>query len=241
MAKKRNDMVVKVVGSNFVGSPAAAIQQAIAGGTDLDKLKGLLELQERWEANEARKAYHVAMSAFKANPPEIEKDKKVSYLQVKFSHASLSNVSKKINEALSRHGLSASWTVQQNGAVSVTCKITHEKGHSEETTLTAAADTSGSKNAIQAIGSTISYLERYSLLALTGMATEDMNDNDGQGVPEVISNEEANAIMDNLLANEINDGKFFDYMKIEKIEDMLKSDLKKAYMAIESAKTKKKK
>ena len=154
-------------------SPAVLISEAVAKGADLEKLKGLLDLQERWERNEALKAYNAAMSAFKADPPIIEKDKTVSFGNTKYNHATLANVTAKINAALSKHGLSASWQVKQNGTVSVTCKITHIKGHSEETTLSAPADTSGSKNAIQAIGSTISYLERYSLLALTGLATSD--------------------------------------------------------------------
>ena len=157
-------------------SPAEMIRQAISGGADLEKLEKLLSLQERWEANEGKKAFHRAMAAFKLDPPNIEKDRKVAYLNVKYNHASLANVTQKINEALSRHGLSASWIVKQNGAVSVTCKITHEQGHSEETTLTAPADATGSKNAIQSIGSTITYLERYTLLALTGLATHEMDD-----------------------------------------------------------------
>ena len=63
----------------------------------------------------------------------------------------------------------------------MTCKITHEQGYSEETTITAPADLTGSKNVIQAIGSTISYLERYSILALTGLTTYEM-DNDANNV-----------------------------------------------------------
>lgn len=165
-------------------TPADMIRLGISGGTDLDKLEKLLNLQERWEANEAKKAYHRAMTAFKANPPMIEKDKKVSFGNTKYSHASLANVSGKINVELSKHGLSASWKVSQNGIISVTCKITHEQGHSEETTLTAPADASGSKNLIQQIGSTISYLERYSLLALTGLATNEMED-DGKSSGKV--------------------------------------------------------
>ena len=200
-------------------------------------------MQERWEANEAKKAYHRAMSAFKSNPPSIEKDKKVSYNSgkgtVKYNHSSLANVTGKINEALSRHGLSASWKVTQNGSVSVTCKITHEQGHSEETTLTAPADDTGSKNAIQSIGSTITYLERYSLLALTGLATHEMDD-DGKTVgTEKISEEEINTILDHLLDLGTPVEKFLDYMKIEKIEDMPKSDLQKANVAIKSARDKK--
>lgn len=225
-------------------SPATSIREAIAGNADLDKVAKLMELQERWEANEARKAYHFAMAAFKSNPPEIEKDKKVSYPtnkgNVGYRHASLANVTRKINEAMSKFGLSASWKVQQTGIISVTCKITHEKGHSEETTLSAPADDSGSKNPIQAIGSTISYLERYTLLALAGLATTDMdNDTQNSVSQEKISVEEVNSIADNLLTIGASMEKFCEYMNVNQLNDILKTDLKKATIAIENAKAKK--
>ena len=150
-------------------------------GMDVAKLKELLELQERWDANQAKKAYVQAMAKFKKKPPEIFKDKAVSYGQTEYSHASLHNVTVTINSELSKHGLTASWqTSQDNGSVQVTCKITHVLGHSEETRLSAAPDVSGSKNPIQAIGSTVTYLQRYTLLALTGLATADQDD-DGKG------------------------------------------------------------
>jgi len=220
-------------------SPLETIQKAIAGGADLEKLEKLLTLQERWEASEAKKAYHRAMTAFKANPPEIEKDKTVAFGNTKYNHASLANVTAKINGALSLHGLSASWIVNQNGAVSVTCKITHEQGHSEETTLTAPIDVSGSKNAIQAIGSTISYLSRYSLLCITGLATQDMDD-DGQAVTEKVNEEDVQKINVLLSEVDINIAKFLEYMKIERLEDMTKSDMRKALNAIEAKRTVKK-
>lgn len=155
---------------------AAALVQG-EDGMDVGKLKELLDVQERWEAMEAKKAYVQAMSAFKANPPEIIKDKTVGYKDVKYKHASLHNVTTKINSELSKHGLTASWvTSQDNGSIKVTCKITHIMGHSEETCLSAPPDATGSKNAIQAIASTVTYLERYTLLALTGLATADQDD-----------------------------------------------------------------
>src|SRR3990167_9321834 len=52
-------------------SPSQMIEMAVAGKADLEQLEKLLALQERWEANEARKAYHKAMAEFKANPPQI--------------------------------------------------------------------------------------------------------------------------------------------------------------------------
>jgi hypothetical protein len=50
--------------------------------------------------------------------------------------------------------------------------------------MSAPPDTSGSKNPIQAIGSTQSYLERYTALALLGIATKDMPDADDPPVPD---------------------------------------------------------
>lgn len=160
-------------------SPLMAAAELVKadGNMDVGKLKELLDLQERWDANQAKKAYVVAMSDFKANPPEILKDRTVSYKEVKYNHASLHNVTSCINKALSSHGLTAAWeTSQNNGNIKVTCKITHIMGHSEETCLSAPPDATGSKNVIQAIGSTVTYLQRYTLLALTGLATADQDD-----------------------------------------------------------------
>jgi hypothetical protein len=223
-------------------SPSSLIEMAIDKGVDLSKLEKLLEIKERFDANEARKSYHKAMANFKANPPEIDKDKKVSYGNTHYNHASLGNVTKKIGAELSKHGLSASWTTKQNEVIMVTCRITHMQGHSEETTLSAAADSSGSKNSIQAIGSTITYLERYTLLALTGLATEDMDDDgraSGQKAVEYITKEQGNAILDllaelNLSAKE--NEVFFKYLKVEKLEELPKEDYQKAMIALQNKK-----
>ena len=214
-------------------SPSALIELAVSKGADLEKLEKLLALQERYEATEARKAFNKAIADFKANPPEIDKDKTVQYGNTKYNHASLYNVTEKINSELSKHGLSASWSVKQNGIISVTCKITHTRGHSEETTLSAPSDTSGSKNAIQAIGSTITYLQRYSLLSLTGLATYDQDD-DGQAseVVEYIDDKqlsELTCLIDESGADKV---KFLAYLKIDDLAKLPKADFAKAKLAL---------
>ncbi len=162
-------------------SPMAMAQAFLTAGGDLDTLKEMMSLQREHDAYQAKKAYHKAMAAFKKNPPVIGKDKHVAYKTTRYSHASLGNVTKQINMALGEHGLSAAWPLEQsNNGIKVTCVITHEMGHSESTSLTAGADSTGTKNGIQAMGSTISYLQRYTILALTGLATEDQDD-DGAG------------------------------------------------------------
>jgi hypothetical protein len=213
----------------------------------LDKLEKLLALRERYETGEARKAYHKAMSMFKANPPKIDKDKTVSFKTTQgttsYNHATLGNVTEKISTELSKYGLSASWSTKQNGQICVTCRITHEQGHGEETTLCAPSDTSGAKNAIQAIGSTITYLERYTLLALTGLATFEQDD-DGQAsapatVVEYIDNYQQSQILDYFNELKVKQPEFFKYMKCESLEKMPKADFQKAMAALEAARAKK--
>lgn len=179
--KERQPVTVQPCGKSL-------LELVIEKGADLQTIEKFMDLQERHEKNETRKAYVVAMTAFKSNPPEILKQTHVSYEKkdkttTSYNHASLDHVSEQINISLSRHGLFASWSQgQSESGITVTCKITHEGGHSEETSLTASADTSGGKNAIQGLGSTISYLQRYTILAITGLAAKGM-DTDGQ-LPE---------------------------------------------------------
>lgn len=163
-----------------VTTPATLLAMAVQQGADLERLEKLMDLQVRWEANEARKAFVAAMNAFKANPPELLKNKHVEFGTTKYDHASLDHVTSAIGEGLSAYGLSHRWKTEQleGGTIRVTCVITHAMGHSESTTLQANADQSGGKNNIQAIGSTVTYLERYTLLAATGLAAKGM-DNDG--------------------------------------------------------------
>ena len=222
-------------------SPASMMQIALSRGADLDKLEKMLALQERWEANEARKAYHTAMAAFKAAPPEIEKDKKVSFGAGKaaYSHATLANVTDKINQALSTHGLSAAWkTAQDERGITVTCTITHRLGHSESTSLTAAPDNSGSKNAIQAVGSTITYLSRYTLLSLTGLATHDQDDdsNGAGAAPEYISTDQEIEINDLLKETASDKAAFLRYIGAESVDKIMSSHYGKAKIALNKKK-----
>ena len=166
-----------VIPQNTAITPMTMLNMAVSQGADLDKLEKLMALQERFEKNEARKAFSEALTSFKAEPLTIDKDKHVKFGQTEYNHATLGNVTNIIGAALSRHGLSYRWNTEQNeGKIKVSCVLMHVKGHSESISLEAVADTSGAKNGIQAIGSTVSYLQRYTLLAITGTATQEQDD-----------------------------------------------------------------
>ena len=169
-----------------VATPADLLRIAVESGADLDRLEKLMQLQERWEANEARKAFVTAMAAFKREPIEIYKRKHVHFEtrdggSTSYKHAELSDVTDVIAPAMAKHGLSFDWDLHQaNGVVTVDCIVTHVMGHSKKVTMTGSPDASGKKNAIQQTASTITYLQRYTLLAATGMSTKD-EDDDGAG------------------------------------------------------------
>jgi hypothetical protein len=160
------------------------VETLISGGGDIANLDKILDLQIKWEANEARKAFVAAMAAFKAEPMEILKRKAVGYKTkegdfVGYMHAELSDVTDAVVPAMGKHGLSHRWDIQQgSGQITVTCQITHALGHTESVGISAAPDDSGKKNKIQQVASTVSYLQRYTLLSATGMAAKGM-DNDG--------------------------------------------------------------
>jgi len=223
-------------------APSRLIELAIEkGNVDLDKLERVMKLQREYEADQARKSYHEAMSNFKANPPKINKDKKVSFGAGKtaYNHASLYNITEKISKELSKYGLSASWSTQQNGSIIVTCKITHVQGHSEQTSLAAQADTSGSKNSIQAIGSTITYLERYTLLALTGLATFDQDD-DGNGASvEYIDENQLHAISVLISDKKVDTTKFCKAFGITEVSKLPKAKYNQAIAALQAKKVSK--
>jgi len=167
-------------------TPVDLLRIAVSQGADVDKLKQLMDLQERFEKNEARKAFAAAMLKFKANPPAITKNHAVKFGQTAYNHATLDHVCEEVTRGLSAVGITHAWKVTQDkDLITVRCVLTHELGHSEETQLMGLPDNSGSKNSIQAIGSTVTYLQRYTLLAACGLAAK--NDDDGQaaGKPQV--------------------------------------------------------
>lgn len=168
-------------------TPADLLMYAMNNGADLDRLERLMDMQTKWEKREAHKAYTEAMTEFKRNAPTINQDKYVSFETGKgttaYAHATIGNVTGKIVGALAEHGFSHRWIPgrSEGGMITVTCEITHKLGHSETTTLEAGLDQSGGKNNIQSMASTITYLERYTLLAATGLAVRDQMDDDGAG------------------------------------------------------------
>jgi hypothetical protein len=149
---------------------------------DVAKLEKLLAVRDQWEETEARKAYNVAFSSFKAEAVIVVKNRGVTDGPLKGKrYAELFSVVNAVTPLLSKYGLSHSWNVKsEKELIAVTCTLKHVLGHSESVTIDGPPDAGGAKNAIQARASTITYLERYTLKAVCGIA-EQGDDNDGAG------------------------------------------------------------
>jgi hypothetical protein len=188
------------------------VEMAIQSGADIERLDKLLDLKERYDREDARKQFTAALADFKAEDVQIVKDKGVGYKNkdgsfTGYKHATLGNVVGTAVPHMSKHGLSHRWNVEQSqGSIKVTCILTHKGGHSEEVSMFAAPDDTGKKNSIQQVASTVTYLERYTFLSITGLAVEDQADDDGQQaevVIEYINMEQVNALHSKITDNEL--------------------------------------
>jgi hypothetical protein len=149
-----------------------AMQQAIATTTlvamardpqiDTAKLQALIDLQERMEAREAKRAYVQALALFKAACPAVlSKDGVVDFSSQKgrthYRHTTIGHLVDTVTPHLSRYGLNIGWGVVQlegmKGPVKVRTTLTHVLGHSESVELEGPRDESGNKNPIQSVGS----------------------------------------------------------------------------------------
>lgn len=170
-------------------TPMGMIQIAVQKGANVDQLQKLFELQLAWEKNEARKAYQVAFANFKAEAVAVIRRTGISDGPLKGKmYADLSTAVDAATLALSKHGLSSSWKIVKNEKdwIDVSCTLTHSAGHSESATFGGPPDTGGAKSAIQARASTLTYLERYTFLAVTGLAARG-SDTDGKPVVRGLS------------------------------------------------------
>jgi len=144
---------------------------------DADKMDKIIGMKERMDDREAKKAFNRALVEFKKNPPRIIKNMAVSFGNTKYSHATIDSVCRQLDPVLFDLGLAFRWNVQAaDDKVRVVCVLSHVDGYSEESFMQDVGDSSGSKNALQGKGSTITYLKRYTLLAALGLAEQGQDD-----------------------------------------------------------------
>lgn len=172
--------------------PMELIQMAVEKG-QMDSIERLMDLQERWEANAARKAYFAAMAQFKQECPGIEKRGKAD----RYEYPKLEDIQTVVTPILSKHGLSVSFDAEQGeGTLRSIIHISHVSGHVETRHFTVPIPKGRGTNAAQDMGAANSYARRYGLANALDLRILGV-DNDGHylGVSnETISPEQAKNI-----------------------------------------------
>lgn len=210
-------------------TPLALLDRALDRGMDMGVLEKLMELNERHERNQARKAFDAAVADAKAQIPVIKKNRQGHNSK----YADLGAFADAVSPVLATHGLSYRYRSRQDERIHVTCVLSHRDGHAEETTLSGAADTSGNKNSIQAIASTLTYLQRYTLKLALGLADSE-GDDDGQsaGGDEPISEDQLKSLQKLASDGGADLEKLCAYLKVESLADLRKSQFENARVAL---------
>lgn len=152
---------------------------AMNPNVDIDKMERLLEMQERIMARTAKAAFSAALSRMQPDLPVINerggiKDRSGN---IQSTYALWEDINDAIKPVLAQHEFALSFKVgREDGMIVVTGVLSHSEGHSEETSIHLPTDTSGSKNAVQAVGSSTSYGKRYTACALLNITSRGEDD-----------------------------------------------------------------
>ena len=216
----------------------------------LEMIKEFLGLRDREDAKNAKRAFVQAMAAFKKDPPEILKTAHVSYLnsknqEVAWDHAQLGEICEAINSGMSPFDLFSKWGLDQpdEKTVAVTCTVTHADGHSESVTMKAPPDTSGGKDALMAVQSTNTRLQRITLLAVTGIAAKGMDreeptDEMTGAALEFITEDQVKTLSSLATEAELDDAgitRFLAYVEAEEVSTITQGNYLKAVDALNKA------
>lgn len=231
-----------VVNADATSLMAVISRAASDPNTDVDKLERLMAMYERITDRTAKAEYSAALAELQPKLPVIDrrgtivvppKDGKTGHTT---PYARWEDINDAIREPLAQHGFALSFRVaKSDDRVVVTGILSHRAGHAEETTLSLPMDTTGSKNNVQAIGSSVSYGKRYTACALLNITTRG-EDDDGKaaGDPGTLTEEQASevqALMEDVGADR---ARFLSYMQVDSIADIPAKRFKDALAALEA-------
>lgn len=219
-------------------TPMAMIERALVSGTTPETLEKLLTLQERWEANQARKAFITSMALARSKfAPVLKKN---SGYNNRYKYETLPDVMDAVDGPLGDNGFGYDWKTEDlpDGRVRVTCIVTHEMGHSRSNSLSGdpkdTADAKANMNGLQRMGGAVTYLQRYTLKAALGIAAEQDTDGrvDDADMAVPVTPEQVKEIFDLLTQSGSNEIEMLKYVGAPNTETMTLAQYAKAKAAM---------
>ncbi len=216
--------------NQFMGALERIATNPQTGG---EKLKDIMDAQERILDKQAEMSFNADMARLQPEMPMIKK--KASGHNTKY--ARYEDIERQVRPHYTKYGFSLTYTSRIEGNNEIyTGTLRHREGHHELASIVLPADASGGKNAIQAKGSSMSYAKRYLLTMLLNIVMCD-EDDDGHYAGDVIDQAIVDDIKNRIKAlpdSEEYAPKFLKFVKAESIEEIHKSELKKALNALKA-------
>ena len=164
-----------------VASAITVIQQALASGATPETLGKLLDVRRDWEADEARKAFNIAIAEFQSRAPIIEKGDTAHNKQ----YARMDRIWRAIRPITSTLGLSVTWQTCEARAGDI-CHVEGALGHKDGHSVKLSMDVPipamiPGQNRAQQMGSAFTYAQRYAFCAALGIVTGDDDDGHAAG------------------------------------------------------------
>jgi len=216
VAKVERDQVPAVAD---VSPMFAMIERAARDpGVDIDKLERLMQMKRDADALSARAAFDAAMADLQPELPAIgERGKAVVQGQTRYTFALWEDINTAIKPVLMRHGFALAFRVDTNNGITVTGVLSHRAGHREETSITLPVDASGSKNAVQAVASSVSYGKRYTAGALLNLTSHGEDDDAYRAAVDTVSEAQEIQIVEMLESTGSDKAKFLKWLKVDSI------------------------
>lgn len=213
---------------------------------DSGKIEMLLRMAREFKHDDAKAAYAKALIAMKPKLPVIDRKGRITIhekgmpktaenVTQSTPYALWEDIDAAITPILAQHGFVLTFRTgsMPDGKITVTGVLMHEMGHSEEATMPLPLDTSGSKNNVQAAGSSTSYGKRYTAMALLNIRTKG-EDDDGQkgGDPGTLTESQLEHIFALIERVKADKEKFCEYMGVKSVPDISTKDYDKAIRAL---------
>ena len=209
----------------------ALIQRvALDPRADVEKLERMMAMYERLKSKQAELAYNAAKGRIlkklagikivknRSALYEIEKGKPQSGTYETFKYAPLEEIDKHLRPLLAEENMDLSYSDEprEGGGIRIRGRLKHlPSGHYEDSFMSAPLDTTGCKSAVQATGSTNSYLRRYIVCNIFNIVV--IGDDD-DGATGTIDEDQAKTIVELIRKAKVGP-KFLRYMKARSVEE----------------------
>ena len=215
----------------------SVIAQAVADPRiDVEKMERLLAMHERILEGDRKAEFNKALAAVQAKMPQLDQNGRIDYGKGQpIKYAKLEDIDDVIRPIYSAYGFAVAWDTQNEGDgkfIRIVGDFKHSCGHSERRSVLMPIDSSGGKQPIQGVVSTISYGKR-TLLKMFFNLIERGTDRDGASTQK-ITEDQAQTIEDLIAESKANRGGFLQFMKVDRIESIAAGDYGKAINALET-------